>query len=93
MQTVIYGANSGRKRRETGECTLSPEAFTYRSDSIEFSIPTDKLPALAFSCNKEFELYHEGELYYFYPAENRQQVARWALLVDLLAERRSTGKP
>ena len=93
VQTVIYGANGGRKRRETGECTLSPEAFTYRSDSIEFSIPTDKLPALAFSCNKEFELYHEGELYYFYPAENRQQVARWALLVDLLAERRSTGKP
>ncbi|MCR4607468.1 MAG: hypothetical protein K5771_07070, partial [Oscillospiraceae bacterium] len=69
-----------------------PEAFSYCSDNTAFSIPTGKLPALAFSCGKEFELYHEGELYYFYPTENRQQVARWALLTDLMAERRFSEK-
>lgn len=92
VKTVIYGANGGKKRRERGYCTLNPEAFSYCSDNTAFSIPTGKLPALAFSCGKEFELYHEGELYYFYPTENRQQVARWALLTDIMAERRFSEK-
>ena len=88
VKTKIFGGKDGKVRRETGECTLTPEAFTYRSDRTEFSIPTAGLPALAFSCGKEFELYYQGELYYFYPTEQRQQVTRWALLIDLLAERR-----
>ena len=92
VQTIVFAANGGGKRKENGECFLTPDAFSYRSDKTEFSIPTDRLPALAFSCNKEFELYHEGELYYFYPSESRQQVARWALLVDLMAERRFSEK-
>ena len=49
----------------------------------------EKLPALAFSCGEEFELYHENELHYFYPLEESKQVARWALAVDLMAERRN----
>ena len=35
------------------------------------------LRAAAFSCGEEFELYHENELHYFYPKENRRQAARW----------------
>ena len=92
VDTVIHGAGGGKSRREKGECSFTPEAFSYRSDNISFSIPTEKLPALAFSCDKEFELYHDGELYYFYPTEQRQQAARWALFADLLAERRSARK-
>ena len=88
VRTVIYGANGGKKRRETGVCTLTPEAFSYHSDKTSFSIPTDSLPALAFSSGKEFELYHNNELHYFYPQEQRSQAARWALLVDLLSEQR-----
>lgn len=87
VRTKIFAAQGGPSRKEKGVCTLTPEAFTYRSPSVSFSIPTAKLPALAFSCGKEFELYWKDELYYFYPVENRQQVARWALAVDLLAER------
>ena len=89
VQTLIHGANGGKNRREAGECSLTPETFCYRSEQTAFSIPTEKLPALAFSCGEEFELYHEGELYYFYPTQQRQQVARWALAVDLLTERRA----
>ena len=88
VRAVIHGANGGPSRREEGECTLTAEAFSYRSDSAAFTIPTEQLPALAFSCGQEFELYHNGELYYFYPAGQRLQVARWALTADLLAERR-----
>ena len=88
VETVIHGANGGPKRKERGVCTLDPTGFSYRSDSTAFSLSAKKLPALAFSCGAEFELYHENELYYFYPAAQRQQCARWALLVDLLAQRR-----
>ena len=88
VRTVIHGRDGGPKREEKGECSLSPEFFSYRSEKTSFEIPTDKLSALAFSCGKEFELYHDGELYYFYPLEQPRQVARWALAVDLLAERR-----
>ena len=47
---------------------------------------------MAYSCNEEFELYHNNELHYFYPEKDRQQAARWALLVDMLAERRQKQK-
>ena len=92
VRTLIHGADGGKTRRESGVCRLDAEAFRYCSAQTSFVIPTEKLPALAFSCGQEFELYHEGELYYFYPARQPQQAARWALIVDLLAERRRTRR-
>ncbi len=91
-ETLIHGADGGPKRRERGVCTLDPSGFSYRSDNTAFSVPAEKLPALAFSCGAEFELYHDRELYYFYPAAQRQQCARWALLTDLLTQRRREGE-
>ena len=88
VRTKIFGANGGPVRRERGVCTLDTKSFRYSSGSGGFEIPTEKLPALAFSCGEEFELYHDGELHYFYPLESPAQAARWALAVDLLAERR-----
>jgi 1-acyl-sn-glycerol-3-phosphate acyltransferase len=87
VDTKIFDQH-GRPRRETGECRLTREAFSYRSASEEFDISTANLPALAFSCGTEFELYHGGELHYFYPKTQPQQTARWALAVDLLAQQR-----
>ncbi len=91
VETKIFGADGGPVRWEQGECSLTAEAFSYRSEQTAFSVPTTQLPALAFSCGEEFELYREGELYYFYPTENRQQTARWALLADLLTEKRTSS--
>lgn len=88
VDTLIHGANGGPKRRERGVCTLTPEGFSYSSGSLDFTVPISELPALAFSCGKEFELYHRDELYYFYPVAQQKQVAHWALLVDLLNEKR-----
>ena len=94
VRTRVIGEDGRTARRERGVCTLTPEAFTYRSDAESFSIPTEDLPALAFSCGKEFELYHDERLHFFYPLENPAQAARWALAVDLLAEaRRRAGEP
>ena len=85
-ETKVFGPDGRVVKRERGVCTLTPEGFGYRSDSEDFTVPTAKLPALCFSCGEEFELYHDNLLHYFYPLTDRQQVARWALLVDLLAE-------
>ena len=81
VKTTVF-PDKGRKRRETGVCTLDRNGLTYRSSKTSFSIPFAELPALPFSCNAEFETYHNNELYYFYPTENPRQVVRWALLVD-----------
>ena len=92
VKTKIYGENGGPIRWEDGECSLNCREFSYHSDKEDFNIPTEDLPALAYSCSEEFELYHNNELHYFYPVKNRQQAARWALLVDMLAERRTENK-
>lgn len=88
VMTVIYHDKGRYKTRGRGVCTLSEAGFTYRSARESFTIGFDALPALPFSCNEEFEVYHNDDLYYFYPDTDRRQVARWALLVDLMKEKR-----
>ena len=83
---VMIFPEKGRKRREQGVCTLDAAGLSYRSERTSFAVPFAELPALPFSCGTEFETYHNGDLYYFYPTENPRQVARWALLVDLIKE-------
>ena len=75
-------------KNEEGEATLDKECFRYKSASTEFTVPVEKLPALEYKCGKRFELYHGGNLYYFYPKENPVQVARWALIIDILNDRK-----
>lgn len=75
-------------KNEEGTATLDKECFRYKSASTEFTVPVEKLPALEFKCGKRFELYHEGDLYFFYPKEDPVQVARWALIIDILADKR-----
>ena len=83
---MIYREKGRYKTHEHGICTLSPAGFAYRSEHSSFTIGFDDLPALPFSCNEEFEVYRNDDLYYFYPQNNRRQVARWALFVDLIKE-------
>ncbi|MBO4563114.1 MAG: VTT domain-containing protein [Clostridia bacterium] len=89
VDTVIYSDNKPRKRRERGECAMTRESFTYRSDKTCFTVDMNDLPALPFSCGEEFELYYNDELYYFYPVKNRRQVVRWAMIADLIKEERN----
>ena len=89
VQAVMYQEKRPRKVRSEGVCTLTPEAFRFRSDREDLSVPLSHLPALPFSCDEEFETYFHDNLYYFYPKENRRQAVRWALLVDLLNENKA----
>ncbi len=88
VKIKVFDANGKVRKREKGICSLNAREFTYRSGSEQFSVAISELPALPFSCGEEFELYHENRLYYFYPRENRRQVVRWAMIVDLLTARR-----
>ena len=67
-----------------GKCTLTNKYFKFEGDLNvkEFTIDIKNLRALAYSCNEEFECYYNDELYYFYPTINKQQCAKWALIVD-----------
>ena len=88
VRVRIFGPEGGRARRDQGICTLTTEGFTYRSDSESFTVPAADIPALAFSCGTEFEIYHGDNLYYFYPKEHPAQAARWGLAADLMLEKR-----
>ena len=85
VDTVIFRDTGRYKTKEKGHCTMTEEGFSYRSESAGFTVGFDALP---FSVNAEFETYYNGDQYYFYPTENRRQVVRWALIVDLLKEMR-----
>ncbi len=86
VDTVIFSEEGRYRTKEQGVCTLNKDGFSYSSAAHSFSVGYDLLPALPFSCGKEFETYHDEKLFYFYPKENRIQVARWALIVDLIKE-------
>ena len=86
VKAVMFREKRPRKVPSEGVCTLTREAFSFRSKDEDLSVPIAQLPALPFSCDEEFETYFHENLYYFYPTENRRQVARWALIVDLLHE-------
>lgn len=86
VKTVIFREKGRYKTRDRGVCTLTREGFAYCSARERFLIGFDELPALPFSCNREFEVYRGDDLYYFYPTVDRAQCARWALSVDLIKE-------
>lgn len=89
VEVKVFPDKNGRVRKERGVCALSREAFSYRSDKSGFTVPTERIPALAFACNKLFEIYYNNDQYYFYPTEHRRQAVRWSLIVDLLREERA----
>lgn len=74
-----------------GTCTMSEEdgiRFVGQNAGEEVVLhhTPATLPALAFSCDEEFEFYHNFELYYIYP-EHKEAIAKWSMLWDILRER------
>ena len=73
-----------------GICTITKKGFSFSGkvgdDELSFSHTLESLQALAFSINEEYECYHNNELYYFYPKENRKSCTKVALIYDLLHE-------
>ena len=89
VRMKMFSGKGKTIKNEEGEATLDKNCFTYKSSSTEFSIPVEKIPALEYKSGKRFQLYHDGNLCFFYPKEDPVQVARWALIIDILTDRRN----
>ena len=50
----------------------------------QFFLPRETLEGIPFSAGEEFEFYHDGHLYYFYPVDHPEICAQVSLLADLL---------
>lgn len=74
-------------REEKGVFHLDDKKVYFRSDisNLYFEYAIDCLEGIAYSVNEEFELYHNDELYYFYPPKGERTVCtRVALLFEML---------
>lgn len=89
VDTVIFSKDMKNKRKDHGYFHFDSEKLWYKSNEndIYFEYETKKLEGIAYSVNQEFEMYYEGELYYFYPVEDKRICTRIALLQEMLREK------
>ena len=83
----IFKDGVKKYRAEKGVFHLDREKVFFRSDitGLYFEYETKILEGIAYSVNEEFELYHNDELYYFYPPKGERIICtRVALLFEML---------
>ena len=91
VDAEIYKDGVKKIRKDKGVFRLDSGKVSYRSDmsGLYFEYGADLLEDIAYSAGKEFEMYHKGELYYFYPSKDDSAIcARVALLYRLIKEKR-----
>ena len=74
-------------REEKGVFHLDSRKVSFKSDisDLYFEYTVEHLEGIAYSCGEEFEMYHNDELYYFYPPQGQRQICtRVALLYEML---------
>ena len=90
VDTVIFEKDMKKTRKDKGVFHLDSKTMSYKSNltDLYFEYETKEIEGLAYSVNKEFETYYNGELYYFYPSkDNRKICTRVALFQELVRER------
>ena len=90
VDVKIFNGENRAVRSEKGVFHLDARQVSFRStvSDLFFSYTVDCLEGIAYSVKEEFELYHEDELYYFYPPKGERAVCtRVALLFELLKGR------
>lgn len=90
VDTVIFSKDMKKKRKDHGFFHFDKDTISYKSALKDFSFEyqTTLIEGIAYSVNEEFEMYHKGELYYFYPAKDSRKVCtRIPLLHELLLEK------
>ena len=78
------------KRTDKGIFHLDKDHIIYRSTESDFSFEyeTTSLQGIAYSANEEFEMWHKGELYYFYPSKDDRKICtRIALIHELMRDK------
>ena len=77
-----------------GEIYLDKNEFrlsgTLHGESIEFSIPTDKIGAFPITPGDHFDVYHNGRLIYVYPLPDLRASVKWVCFLDAFNEKAKT---
>ncbi|MBO4216902.1 MAG: VTT domain-containing protein [Clostridia bacterium] len=87
VDVEVYRQNEKKVGTEKGVFHLDKDRVYFRSEitDLYFEYSTDILEGIAYSVNKEFEIYYQNDLYYFYPSEDDRAICtRVALLFELL---------
>ena len=89
VNVKIFTDGKTKPRIDKGTFRFTNKKVSYKSiitnDYFEYRI--DQLEGIAYSVNEEFEMYHKGELYYFYPANVDKAICtRIALIFELMKE-------
>lgn len=75
-----------------GEIYLDKNEFrlsgTLHGESIEFSLPTDRIGAFPISPGDHFDVYHNGRLIYVYPLPDLRASVKWVCYLDAYNERK-----
>ena len=90
VDVKIFTDGIKKYRVEKGVFTITAAKVSFSStvSDLYFEYPIQYLDGIAYSVNEEFELYHNNELYYFYPEKhNRKICTRIALIFELLEEK------
>ena len=89
VDTRIYTDGVKKYKTDSGVFHLDKDKLSYKSNvsDINFEYKVKEVEGLPYSVNEEFEMYHNKDLYYFYPKENRKLCTRINLIYGLLKER------
>ena len=88
VKAKIFYPKSRKHQDFVGRVILTKDELKFVCDNEELSFTKNmkNVLALAFSVDKEFEIYNNERLYFFYPTGAKRDCTRIALLVDVLKE-------
>lgn len=94
VDTVIFEKDMKKTRKDKGVFHLDSKTLSYKSSltDLYFEYETKEIEGLAYSVNKEFETYYNGELYYFYPSKDDRKICTRVALFQELVRERAYGK-
>ncbi len=94
VDTRIYTEGVKKYKTDSGVFHLDKDRLFYKGSQSDlyFEYLVKDIEGMPYSVNEEFEMYHNNELYYFYPKDNRKICTRINLIYGLLKGRENGTK-
>ena len=94
VETKIFSNDMKKTTKDKGVFHIDSKTLSYKSSltDLYFEYETPEIEGLAYSVNKEFETYYNGQLYYFYPTKDDPKICTRVALFQELVRERAYGK-
>lgn len=94
VETKIFSNDMKKTTKDKGVFHIDSKTVSYKSLLIDlyFEYETPEIEGLAYSVNREFETYYNGQLYYFYPTKDDPKICTRVALFQELVRERAYGK-